>query len=64
MWLALALSEQELGIDITDEQIKELEENVNNIDFDKANEYEKKVRGGREKAGAKRQQKHTAYSRT
>lgn len=44
MWLALAVSEQELGIEISDEQIKELADNVNNIDFEKANEYEKKFR--------------------
>ncbi len=34
LWIALAKTEQELGIDITDEQIHEMEENVDNIDYD------------------------------
>ena len=34
LWIALAKTEQELGIDITDEQIKEMENNVENIDYD------------------------------
>jgi adenylosuccinate lyase len=34
LWVALAKTEQELGIDITDEQIKEMEENIQNIDYD------------------------------
>lgn len=44
LWLALAEIEKELGLEITDEQIKELKDNINNIDFDKAAEYEKKFR--------------------
>ena len=34
LWVALAETEKELGIDITDEQINEMKENVNNIDYD------------------------------
>lgn len=34
LWIALAKTEQELGISITDEQIKQMEENVENIDYD------------------------------
>ncbi len=34
LWIALAKTEQELGIDITDKQIKQMEENVDNIDYD------------------------------
>ena len=34
LWVALAKTEKELGIDITDEQIKEMEENIQNIDYD------------------------------
>ena len=44
LWIALAESEKELGINITDEQIAELKANKDNIDFEKAAEYEKKLR--------------------
>ena len=44
MWLALATSEQELGLEITDEQLQQMKENLYNIDFDKAAEYESKFR--------------------
>ncbi len=44
LWVALAEIEKELGLEITDEQIRELKENISNIDFDKAAEYEKKFR--------------------
>ena len=44
LWVALAKGEKELGIEITDEQIKALEENVFDIDYDKAREYENKFR--------------------
>ena len=44
LWLALATSEQELGLDITDEQLQQMKDNLYNIDFDKANEFEAKFR--------------------
>lgn len=44
LWVALAEIEKELGLDISEEQINELKENVENIDFDKAAKYEKKFR--------------------
>lgn len=44
LWVALARAEMELGLDITPEQIEELEQNVDNIDFTVANEREKLVR--------------------
>lgn len=44
LWVALAKSEKELGLNITDQQIKELEENVENLNFDVAKKYEKEVR--------------------
>jgi len=44
LWLALAKSEKELGLDITDEQIKQLEENVDNINYEVAEAREKVVR--------------------
>lgn len=44
LWIALAEIEKDLGLDITDEQIQELKDNVNNIDYAKAAEYEKKFR--------------------
>ena len=44
LWIALAESEQELGLDITDEQIEELKANVDNINYTEAKEREKIVR--------------------
>ncbi|MBI9018724.1 MAG: adenylosuccinate lyase [Phycisphaerae bacterium] len=44
LWLALAKSEQKLGIKISDKQLKQMEANLDNIDFVKAAEYEKKFR--------------------
>ncbi|SFI54013.1 adenylosuccinate lyase [Planctomicrobium piriforme] len=44
LWVALAESEQELGLDITSQQIAELRANIDNIDFDVAARYEKQVR--------------------
>ncbi len=34
LWIALAETEKELGINITDEQINEMKQNVNNIDYE------------------------------
>jgi adenylosuccinate lyase len=44
LWIALAEIEKDLGLDISEEQISQLKEQVDNIDFDKAAEYEKKFR--------------------
>mmetsp|Transcript_39615 Transcript_39615/g.67477 ORF Transcript_39615/g.67477 Transcript_39615/m.67477 type:complete len:499 (-) Transcript_39615:120-1616(-) len=44
LWLALAASEQELGLDITDEQLQQMKDNLYNVDFAKADEYESKFR--------------------
>ncbi|MQM72321.1 MAG: adenylosuccinate lyase [Eubacteriaceae bacterium] len=44
LWVALAETEQELGLDITDEQIDELKSKINDIDYGLAAEYEKKLR--------------------
>jgi len=44
LWIALAEIEKDLGLDISNEQIAELKANAENIDFDKAAEYEKKFR--------------------
>ncbi len=44
LWIALARAESKLGLPITAEQIKELEDNVTNIDFECAKERESKVR--------------------
>ncbi len=43
-WIALAEAEQELGLPITDEQIKEMKANVDNIDFESAKAHESKTR--------------------
>ena len=44
LWVALAKTEQELGINITDEQIKEMEANIENIDYDVVSAREKECR--------------------
>jgi len=44
LWVALAKAEHELGLPISEEQIRELEENVGNIDFECAAAREKEVR--------------------
>lgn len=43
-WVALAEAEQELGLAITNEQIEEMRAHLDDIDFDAANEYERKTR--------------------
>ncbi len=44
LWIALAEIEKELGLEITDEQIADLKANAENIDYQKAAEYEKRFR--------------------
>ena len=44
LWIALAKAEKELGIDITDAQISEMESAVYDIDYEKAAEYEHQLR--------------------
>ncbi len=44
LWTALARAEKELGLPVTDAQIKELEENVENIDYVAAASFEKELR--------------------
>ncbi len=44
LWIALAEIEKDLGLDISDEQITQLKENAEDIDYVKAAEYEKKFR--------------------
>ncbi len=44
LWIALAKAEKKLGLAITDEQIKQMEEHVNDINYDVANAREKEVR--------------------
>ncbi|MGL4656131.1 MAG: adenylosuccinate lyase [Sarcina sp.] len=44
LWVTLAESEKELGLNITEEQISELKENIYNINYDVAREREKLVR--------------------
>ncbi|MCI7401385.1 MAG: adenylosuccinate lyase [Christensenella sp.] len=44
LWVALAESEKELGLNITQEQVDELKSHVNDINFDVAKEREKIVR--------------------
>ena len=44
LWIALAETEKELGLDITDEQIEELKAQADDINYDVAKEREKVVR--------------------
>ena len=44
LWVALAESEKELGLDISDGQIGEMKEHIYDIDYAKAAEYESKFR--------------------
>ncbi|MBQ2935886.1 MAG: adenylosuccinate lyase [Lachnospiraceae bacterium] len=44
LWIALAESEQELGLPISDEQIQEMKSQISNIDYEKAKKYERELR--------------------
>ena len=44
LWIALAESEQELGLPISDEQIEEMKAQIDNIDYEKARQYENELR--------------------
>lgn len=44
LWLALAESEQELGLAITDEQLNEMRAHLTDIDYEKAQQYESELR--------------------
>eukprot|EP00301_Raphidiophrys_heterophryoidea_P018512 c3510_g1_i1.p1 GENE.c3510_g1_i1~~c3510_g1_i1.p1 ORF type:complete len:486 (-),score=130.77 c3510_g1_i1:117-1574(-) len=44
LWIALAETEKELGLNITQEQIDEMKSHIHDIDFEKAAKYEKETR--------------------
>ena len=44
LWVALAESEKELGLPITDGQIEEMRQHIYDIDYDRAADYEKRLR--------------------
>ncbi len=44
LWLALAQAQKELGLDITDEQLQQMLEHLDDIDYDAADAYETKFR--------------------
>jgi adenylosuccinate lyase len=44
LWIALAESEKELGLEISEEQLAEMRAHIEDIDYDRAAEYEKKLR--------------------
>ena len=44
LWVALAESEQELGLDISDAQIAEMKAHLTDIDYDAARRYESELR--------------------
>ncbi len=43
LWLALAEAEQELGLDITDEQLEEMRAHLDDINYETAEAYEKEL---------------------
>ncbi len=44
LWLALAESERELGLDISEEQLDELRAHLDDVDFERARRYEEELR--------------------
>lgn len=44
VWVALAKAEKDLGLEITEKQIEELEKHVDDVDFDIAARYEKELK--------------------
>jgi len=44
LWLALAEAQKQLGLDITDAQLEQMRAHLDDIDFDKAAEYERRFR--------------------
>ena len=44
LWIALARAEKELGLNITDEQIAQMEQHIDDIDFEYAAQMEKQLR--------------------
>ncbi|QSZ26387.1 adenylosuccinate lyase [Aceticella autotrophica] len=44
LWIALAKSQKELGLNISDEQITEMEEHINDINYEDAARFEKELR--------------------
>ena len=44
LWIALAESEKELGLNISDEQINEMKANCENINYNTAEKKEKEIR--------------------
>ena len=44
LWVSLAKAEKELGLPITEEQIREMEDNIEKIDYDCVSQREKEVR--------------------
>ena len=44
LWLALAEAQKQLGLDITQEQLDQMQANLENIDYEKAQQYEAKFR--------------------
>lgn len=44
LWLALATAEQQLGLEIRDDQLAELAEHLDDIDYEAAGAYEKQLR--------------------
>ena len=44
LWIALAESEKELGLDISDAQIEQMKAHVDDIDYESATRHEHEVR--------------------
>ena len=44
LWVALAEAEREMGLPVTEEAIREMKEGLEDLDFEKAAEYERRFR--------------------
>ncbi|MDR2519833.1 MAG: adenylosuccinate lyase, partial [Eubacteriaceae bacterium] len=44
LWIALAKAEKDLGVDISDEAIRQMQEHLDEIDYEKAALYERELR--------------------
>ena len=44
LWVALARAEMELGLPVTQEQVEELEAHIGDIDYERAAQWESKLR--------------------
>ena len=63
LWLALAESEQALGLDITDKQLEQMRAHLDDIDFEKVEEHRKDQKHDRNRQNRIKAIQNTAVSR-